>query len=301
MAGQRAVVIGRSDIVGKPMALLLLHRDATVTICHSKTRGSGRGRAAKADILVAAIGRPAFVTPAFVKPGARSIDVGINPLSTDAAWSSGLRRTAHRVAPFEPEGRLLVGDVHPAVAGGGRRAHAGARRRGAADDRDADEEHAHRGRGAPTLSRRIGSGAIVRPAPQPYTRPNFSIGRIPSGSPRQFVPIQLLLPARPRAQFGDTSSTVDRCRRTCRRVDDVVRPRAPCRRWALASSRAGGVIRRRLAGSGGESARRGGRPRRPRRRNLPRGPSRRAAGMSAMATVLRPGLARLSNQRSIAA
>ncbi len=68
--GARAVVIGRSDIVGKPMALLLLHRNATVTICHSRTTDLPQVCAA-ADILVAAIGRPAFVTPDFVKPGAR--------------------------------------------------------------------------------------------------------------------------------------------------------------------------------------------------------------------------------------
>ncbi len=77
IAGKHAVVIGRSEIVGKPMALLLLQRDATVTICHSKTpdlKATCRG----ADILVAAIGRPGFVTPEFVKPGAVVIDVGIN-------------------------------------------------------------------------------------------------------------------------------------------------------------------------------------------------------------------------------
>ena len=77
IAGQHAVVIGRSDIVGKPMALLLLHRHATVTICHSKTRRLA-AVAREADILVAAIGRPAFVTPDFVKPGAMVVDVGIN-------------------------------------------------------------------------------------------------------------------------------------------------------------------------------------------------------------------------------
>src|SRR5207344_1933924 len=75
IAGRRAVVIGRSDIVGKPMALLLLHRHATVTICHSRTPQLP-AVAAEADILVAAIGRPAFVTAEFVKPGATFIDVG---------------------------------------------------------------------------------------------------------------------------------------------------------------------------------------------------------------------------------
>ena len=83
IAGTRAVVIGRSDIVGKPMALLLLHRDATVTICHSKTPDLP-AVAREADILVAAIGRAGFVTPDFVKPGATVIDVGINRV-TDAS------------------------------------------------------------------------------------------------------------------------------------------------------------------------------------------------------------------------
>lgn len=77
MAGQHAVVIGRSDIVGKPMALLLLRENATVTICHSRTRDLP-GMCRTADILVAAIGRPAFVTEAFIKPGAVVVDVGIN-------------------------------------------------------------------------------------------------------------------------------------------------------------------------------------------------------------------------------
>src|SRR5262245_32292123 len=80
IAGARAVVIGRSDIVGKPMALLLLHRHATVTICHSRTPDLP-GVAREADILVSAIGRPAFVTRAFVKPGATVVDVGINRLA----------------------------------------------------------------------------------------------------------------------------------------------------------------------------------------------------------------------------
>src|SRR5215472_3659017 len=77
IAGQHAVVVGRSDIVGKPVAMLLLHENATVTICHSKTRNLG-AVAREADILVAAIGRPGFITPDMVKPGATIIDVGIN-------------------------------------------------------------------------------------------------------------------------------------------------------------------------------------------------------------------------------
>jgi methylenetetrahydrofolate dehydrogenase (NADP+)/methenyltetrahydrofolate cyclohydrolase len=79
LAGKRAVVIGRSNIVGKPVALLLLQKDATVTICHSKTANL-EAVAAQADILVAAIGRAKFVTAAMVKPGACVIDVGINRL-----------------------------------------------------------------------------------------------------------------------------------------------------------------------------------------------------------------------------
>jgi methylenetetrahydrofolate dehydrogenase (NADP+)/methenyltetrahydrofolate cyclohydrolase len=80
LAGRRAVVVGRSNIVGKPVALLLLQRDATVTICHSKTRDL-EALAAQADILVAAIGRPKLVTARMVKPGACVIDVGINRMA----------------------------------------------------------------------------------------------------------------------------------------------------------------------------------------------------------------------------
>ena len=113
--GQRAVVIGRSDIVGKPMAMLLLHRHATVTICHSKTRDLP-GLAAEADILVAAIGRPGFVTRAFVRPGATVIDVGINRV-TDEAVARALVGGTPRYAVFEKRGSVVVGDVHPEVAG----------------------------------------------------------------------------------------------------------------------------------------------------------------------------------------
>lgn len=115
MAGRHAVVIGRSDIVGKPMALLLLHRDATVTICHSRTVDLSR-IAASADILVAAIGRPGFVTRDFVKPGATVIDVGINVLTDEAdVHRLTLQGSAKRRA-FADKGRVLIGDVHPEVA-----------------------------------------------------------------------------------------------------------------------------------------------------------------------------------------
>jgi methylenetetrahydrofolate dehydrogenase (NADP+)/methenyltetrahydrofolate cyclohydrolase len=115
-AGARAVVIGRSDIVGKPMALLLLHRHATVTICHSRTRDLP-AVARSADILVAAIGKPAFVTPDFVKPGAVVIDVGINPVSDEARVRSWFPPDSPRLAAFAKHGSITVGDVHPAVAG----------------------------------------------------------------------------------------------------------------------------------------------------------------------------------------
>jgi methylenetetrahydrofolate dehydrogenase (NADP+)/methenyltetrahydrofolate cyclohydrolase len=119
IAGKHAVVIGRSEIVGKPMALLLLQRDATVTVCHSKT-GDLAATCARADILVAAIGRAGFVTSAFVKPGAVVIDVGINRVDTrDAAV--GLFGASHpRLKGFDERGSMVVGDVHPdveAVAG----------------------------------------------------------------------------------------------------------------------------------------------------------------------------------------
>jgi methylenetetrahydrofolate dehydrogenase (NADP+) / methenyltetrahydrofolate cyclohydrolase len=115
VAGARAVVIGRSEIVGKPMAALLLRRDATVTICHSKTPDLA-ATAAAADILVAAIGRAGFVTPDFVKPGATVIDVGINRV-TDAALARSLFEPGSpRLAGFEKRGSVVVGDVHPGVA-----------------------------------------------------------------------------------------------------------------------------------------------------------------------------------------
>jgi methylenetetrahydrofolate dehydrogenase (NADP+) / methenyltetrahydrofolate cyclohydrolase len=112
--GKTAVVIGRSDIVGKPMAMLLLHRDATVTICHSRTvelKAVARG----ADILVAAIGRPAFVTPDFVKPGATVIDVGINALTSRTEVETIFGEGSRKRAQFAQKGSVLVGDVHPDV------------------------------------------------------------------------------------------------------------------------------------------------------------------------------------------
>jgi methylenetetrahydrofolate dehydrogenase (NADP+) / methenyltetrahydrofolate cyclohydrolase len=115
IARTRAVVIGRSEIVGKPMAMLLLQRDATVTICHSKTPDLP-GVARSADILVAAIGRPGFVTPAFVKPGATVIDVGISPVTDPAIAASLFDPASQRLADFKRRGSVVVGDVHPSVA-----------------------------------------------------------------------------------------------------------------------------------------------------------------------------------------
>jgi methylenetetrahydrofolate dehydrogenase (NADP+)/methenyltetrahydrofolate cyclohydrolase len=115
IAGADAVVVGRSEIVGKPMAMLLLQRDATVTICHSKTADLP-AVASRADILVAAIGRPGFVTPAFVKPGATVVDVGISPV-TDAAFARRLFDAGSpRLTDFDRRGSIVVGDVHPSVA-----------------------------------------------------------------------------------------------------------------------------------------------------------------------------------------
>jgi len=115
IAGARAVVIGRSDIVGKPMALLLLHRHATVTICHSRTADLP-AVASTADILVSAIGRPAFVTPAFVKRGATVVDVGTTQVSDRAVVERLFPAGSKRRDAFERRGSLVVGDVHPDVA-----------------------------------------------------------------------------------------------------------------------------------------------------------------------------------------
>jgi len=114
IAGARAVVIGRSDIVGKPMALLLLNRHATVTICHSRTADLP-AVAREADILVAALGRPAFVTADYVKPGATVIDVGTTPVSDRAFIEALYPPGSKRHAAFEKRGSLVLGDVHPGV------------------------------------------------------------------------------------------------------------------------------------------------------------------------------------------
>ena len=114
LRGRHAVVIGRSDIVGKPMAILLLHRDATVTMCHSRTTDLPR-IAASADVLVAAVGRPGFVTADFVKPGAVVIDVGINVLTDATAVERLFPEGSSKRQAFERKGSVLIGDVHPSV------------------------------------------------------------------------------------------------------------------------------------------------------------------------------------------
>jgi methylenetetrahydrofolate dehydrogenase (NADP+)/methenyltetrahydrofolate cyclohydrolase len=114
ISGQNAVVVGRSDIVGKPAAMLLLHENATVTICHSKTRDLG-AITSQADILVAAIGRPGFITPDMVKIGATIIDVGINRIETREDFDKFFAGNAKRESAFQKRGSVIVGDVHPAA------------------------------------------------------------------------------------------------------------------------------------------------------------------------------------------
>jgi methylenetetrahydrofolate dehydrogenase (NADP+)/methenyltetrahydrofolate cyclohydrolase len=110
--GTNAVVLGRSDIVGKPMALLLLHGNATVTICHSKTRDLP-DVVRRADILVAAIGRAGFVQPDWIRPGATVIDVGTNKVTDAREAEKLLRNFPERLEKFKAKGNVLVGDVHP--------------------------------------------------------------------------------------------------------------------------------------------------------------------------------------------
>lgn len=112
MAGAHAVVVGRSDIVGKPAAMLLLHENATVTICHSKTQDLA-AITRQADILVAAIGRPGFITAEMVKPGATLIDVGINRLNTREEFDRFFKGNAKREAAFAKRGSVIVGDIDP--------------------------------------------------------------------------------------------------------------------------------------------------------------------------------------------
>lgn len=115
VAGQEAVVVGRSDIVGKPVAMLLLNENATVTVCHSKTRDLP-GVCRRADILVAAIGRAGMVDRNYVKAGATVIDVGINKITGRAEFDRFFAGNTKREETFLTKGSTLVGDVHPEVA-----------------------------------------------------------------------------------------------------------------------------------------------------------------------------------------
>jgi methylenetetrahydrofolate dehydrogenase (NADP+)/methenyltetrahydrofolate cyclohydrolase len=114
LAGQEVVIIGRSLIVGKPLAILLTNENATVTVCHSKTRDLAEV-AGRADILVAAMGKAAFVTPDFVKPGAVVVDVGINSVSDSGMVASLFGDDAGRIKDLTDKGYTLVGDVRPDV------------------------------------------------------------------------------------------------------------------------------------------------------------------------------------------
>jgi methylenetetrahydrofolate dehydrogenase (NADP+)/methenyltetrahydrofolate cyclohydrolase len=114
IAGQRAVVLGRSNIVGKPVAAMLINASATVTVCHSKTRDLA-ALTQEADILVAAIGRPGYVTADMVRPGATIIDVGINRLETEAELERFFPGDTKRREGFAKRGSTIVGDVDPAA------------------------------------------------------------------------------------------------------------------------------------------------------------------------------------------
>jgi methylenetetrahydrofolate dehydrogenase (NADP+)/methenyltetrahydrofolate cyclohydrolase len=115
IAGQEAVVVGRSDIVGKPAAMLLLNANATVTVCHSKTHDLA-AVCRRADILVAAIGRAGMITRDFVKPGATVVDVGMNTVTDAAEFQRFFAGNAKREEAFRKKGSTLIGDVHSEVA-----------------------------------------------------------------------------------------------------------------------------------------------------------------------------------------
>jgi methylenetetrahydrofolate dehydrogenase (NADP+)/methenyltetrahydrofolate cyclohydrolase len=112
IAGQNAVVVGRSDIVGKPTAILLLAENATVTVCHSRTRDLA-SFTQKADILVVAIGKPALVTTEMVKPGATILDAGINRVTDRVEFDRYFSGDARREETFLQKGSTIVGDVLP--------------------------------------------------------------------------------------------------------------------------------------------------------------------------------------------
>jgi methylenetetrahydrofolate dehydrogenase (NADP+) / methenyltetrahydrofolate cyclohydrolase len=110
--GANAVVLGRSDIVGKPMALLLMHANATVTICHSKTRETA-DIVRRADIVVAAMGKAGYVQADWIKPGAAVIDVGTNKVTDVGEAERLLKSFPQRIEKFRAKGSVLIGDVHP--------------------------------------------------------------------------------------------------------------------------------------------------------------------------------------------
>ena len=115
IAGQHAVIVGRSDIVGRPLSILMMQRDATVTVCHSKTRDLP-SVTRQADILIAAIGRPAFLGRDHIRPGATVIDVGVNRVDDAAAVAAIFGSDSPRVRQVRERGYTLVGDVHPVEA-----------------------------------------------------------------------------------------------------------------------------------------------------------------------------------------
>lgn len=114
LAGKNAVVLGRSDLVGKPLALLLMHENATVTVCHSKTQDLANV-VSRADIVVAAIGKAALVTPDFVREGAVVVDVGTNVLKSESEIEAIFGPESKKLGDFRNHKTVLVGDVHPAV------------------------------------------------------------------------------------------------------------------------------------------------------------------------------------------
>lgn len=112
IAGKRAVVVGRSDIVGKPIALMLMHENATVTICHSRTENLA-DECRRADILIAAMGKPALITSDYIKPGAIVVDVGVNRITDETEVRRLFAHEPKRLAAYAKNGSTLVGDVEP--------------------------------------------------------------------------------------------------------------------------------------------------------------------------------------------
>lgn len=114
ISGKKAIVVGRSEIVGKPMALMLLHENATVTICHSRTQNLAE-ECRRADILIAAIGRAAMIQADYIQPGAVIVDVGMNRLTDASEVERIFAHDAPRLGAFRKNGTALVGDVDPAA------------------------------------------------------------------------------------------------------------------------------------------------------------------------------------------